>query len=500
MSVPAGIGRVRYIGSGSTGPFAFNFVLYDTAHLTITKLDVNGVETTLTLTTDYSVVIAADFASATVTLVDALAGDGVDDGDSEILTITRDPPIQQLTQWPRNDPFPSQTHERAADLAVMMIGRLNEKLGRSLLLPETSTLTGLQIPNPTPNRAIGWNAAGDNLDNVDVPTMYVQNDAPTGDIPLNSLWIDANSTDYDLYMWDGDSWNDTGVNLKGIQGNTGPAGAVGTSGTISTDAMLAAASATEIKTTVLNYAGDLNSLAGSADRISMVRINTGATNVPSGAVVAGSHVQTYVWDASTARQIYMEFNSGLRRIWTREKISAVWSAWTTIGGGKQSIWVPAGAMHPTNANTQLQNVSFGTNGDLPIVPLDPSNIEFLRFSIGMPKGWNKGTITYKVYWSHPATTTNFTTLWRLEVGAFSNDDPITNSFGSQDVSQAGGTTHDLYITGESSPITVSGTIADEDLLRFTFFRVANDASDNLAVDAYLHGIKIYYNTVAGTDD
>jgi len=168
MSVPAGTARVRYIGTGTTGPFAFNFKLYDQTHLNVVKTNTLGVDTVLTLTTDYTVSLTADLSSATITTVAPVAGDGIDDGDSEILTLTRDPPISQLIEWPRSDPFPSATHERAADLAVMLLDRLNEKLGRTLLLPESSVLTGLQLPNPDPLLFLRWNAAGDALENMSV--------------------------------------------------------------------------------------------------------------------------------------------------------------------------------------------------------------------------------------------------------------------------------------------------------------------------------------------
>lgn len=170
MSVPVGVARTRNIGSGSAGPFPFNFVLYSAAHLKVTKTSLAGVDTVLTLTTDYSVNIASDFQSATITLVTPLAGTGLDNGTSEILTIVRDPAIEQPTEWPRNDPFPSETHERAADLAVMMIGRLSEKLGRSLTLSESSTLTGLTLPNPVALNFLRWNAAGTALENQSVFT------------------------------------------------------------------------------------------------------------------------------------------------------------------------------------------------------------------------------------------------------------------------------------------------------------------------------------------
>ncbi len=165
MSVPAGTARAIYYGSGSPGPFAFNFKLYATSHLRVVKTDLSGIETVLVETTDYVVSLAADFGSATVLLVADLEGDG-DPSTSEQLTLIRNPPISQLIEWPRTDPFPSATHERAADLAVMLIDRLNEKIGRSILLPESATVTGLTLPNPEAELFLRWNATADALENM----------------------------------------------------------------------------------------------------------------------------------------------------------------------------------------------------------------------------------------------------------------------------------------------------------------------------------------------
>lgn len=236
MAVSEGTARVRYIGTGSTGPFAFNFKLYDEDHLLVTKTDTDGVDTTLTKTTDYSVVIASGYGSATVTLVDTLDGDGVDDGGSEILTLTRNPPIEQAVEWPRNDPFPAATHERAVDLVVMLIDRLNEKIGRSILLPESSTLSDLQIPSPEAGKALGWNDDEDELTNISVPSIYVQTTAPTGTIVPYSLWIDSDSADVDVYQYLSGSWTDTTLDLEGPQGDQGDPGDdglfAGTEGTV----------------------------------------------------------------------------------------------------------------------------------------------------------------------------------------------------------------------------------------------------------------------------
>ena len=66
-----------FTGTGSTGPYSFTFKVFQASDLLVVKLDVaTNVETTLTLTTDYTVSLNADQNSnpgGSVTLVSALA-------------------------------------------------------------------------------------------------------------------------------------------------------------------------------------------------------------------------------------------------------------------------------------------------------------------------------------------------------------------------------------------------------------------------------------------
>lgn len=62
-----------------------------------------------------------------------------------------------------------------------------------------------------------------------LPYIYLQASAPAGTIITGSLWIDSDSSDLDLYQYDG-SWTDTTVNIKGSTGATGPTGSTGPAG------------------------------------------------------------------------------------------------------------------------------------------------------------------------------------------------------------------------------------------------------------------------------
>lgn len=406
MAVPAGVARTRNIGAGSPGPFAFNFVLYDGGDLRVVRTDTLGVDTLLTITTDYSVTIATDFSSATVTLTAPLAGSGVDDGSSQILTITRDPPVQQLTQWPRNDPFPSRTHERAADLAVMMIGRLNEQIGRSLLLPESSTITGLTLPNPDPLLFLRWNATGDALENMNVSSPGVLVVSPF----VQTLLDDVNAAAFRTSI--GAGTNNTNADV------VGPAGAT-------------------------------------AQRIARFQGTTGKIIEDSGVNI---------------------FN---------------------VGAGKQSMWIPALAMHsPGSPNIGVVNIGGAL---FPYLAFDPTTSEFAFFNIGMPKSWNEGTLTAKVYWTHPATTVNFGTAWAVQLASFGDGDPLANAYIGPTITDTGGVTSSLYISTEGAPIDPGNTEVEGDWLAGLVSRIPADVGDTMAVDAYLIGIMLHYTTNVNQD-
>jgi len=168
----------------------------------------------------------------------------------------------------------------------------------------------------------------------------------------------------------------------------------------------------------------------------------------------------------------------------------------------QTIWVPAGAMKATPTN----GPSFGIvdqGANKPVISTldfatDPD--EFAQFAIRMPKGWNEGTITFAPLWSHAATTVNFGVAWFLHAVAVSNNETLDVSFGTAQSSvDTGGDTARLYVGPLSAAITIAGTPAAEDYVHFQIYRDVSDAGDNLAIDARLHGITIYYTTTSLND-
>ncbi len=171
--------------------------------------------------------------------------------------------------------------------------------------------------------------------------------------------------------------------------------------------------------------------------------------------------------------------------------------------GRQTIWIPAGAMTARTTNgAATGSVETTTNKVmLPTLDFDTSTQEFAQFSVQMPKSWNAGTVTARFLWKHAATTTNFGVCWGLQGLALSDDDAADAAFGTAaEVTDTGGTTNDLYRTSETSAITIAGSPAVGDNIIFQVYRKPADAGDTLAIDAGLLGVELFYTANAATDD
>lgn len=170
--------------------------------------------------------------------------------------------------------------------------------------------------------------------------------------------------------------------------------------------------------------------------------------------------------------------------------------------GKETIWAPASAMTVRTTNgAAVGTVETTTNKImLSTLDFDTTTQEFAQLHVRMPKSWDEGTVTATFTWSHASTSTNFGVVWALEAVALSDGDAGDAAVGTaQQVADTGGTTNMVYITSETSAITIAGSPAAEDWVAFQIKRVPSDASDTMSIDARLHGVTIYFTTNASTD-
>ena len=170
--------------------------------------------------------------------------------------------------------------------------------------------------------------------------------------------------------------------------------------------------------------------------------------------------------------------------------------------GKETIWIPATAMYgPTTNPADVALVeTTATRPDLNVFDFDASTKQYTQFTIGMPKSWNEGTLTYQVYWS-PSTTNTGNAIFGLQGVACADSDTIDVAYGTAiNVTDAGiGTVKDQQISDESSAMTVAGSPAAGEQSYFQFFRDAADGSDTFTGECRVLGIKLFFTTDAAND-
>lgn len=169
--------------------------------------------------------------------------------------------------------------------------------------------------------------------------------------------------------------------------------------------------------------------------------------------------------------------------------------------GKESIWVPAGAMSPRITNGPAVGLveTAANKIQLATLDFDQATAEYAQFQIHMPKSWNEGTLTAVVDWSSAISGSN-AAVWALRAVAISDDDVLDAAFGTAvSVTDAQTAVGDLMKTAETGAMTIAGTPAAGDMVVFEVYRDAANGSDTLAGDARLHGVMLFYTTDALND-
>lgn len=183
MTITTDVNKFRYQGNGVTDTFAFNariFSVNDIAVQIITRATDVLVET-LTITTDYTVTINGD-ETASVVVVAGKIPSALQD-----IQIIRQLPKTQTADLPTGTVFPAVTVENGLDKVTAIAQDLSEQVDRAIKLPETSSLSNVELPAPTASNVIGWNATGDNLANYDFNVFGDAIDITTASLADNDI-------------------------------------------------------------------------------------------------------------------------------------------------------------------------------------------------------------------------------------------------------------------------------------------------------------------------
>ena len=128
MTISTTDSRISYNGNGVTTEFSFPYRFLANGDLVVLSVSAAGVETTKTLTTDYTITGAGDDAGGSVTMLVAPAS-------GTRLIIYRNTAITQETDYISGDPFPAETHEQALDRLTMIAQEIGSDADRSIKVP-----------------------------------------------------------------------------------------------------------------------------------------------------------------------------------------------------------------------------------------------------------------------------------------------------------------------------------------------------------------------------
>lgn len=162
---------------------------------------------------------------------------------------------------------------------------------------------------------------------------------------------------------------------------------------------------------------------------------------------------------------------------------------TTGISSLNKMWVPAAAMTPSQITGATTGQIFPINSGHTIDTLNflSGSGQSAYFNLSFPRFWDKGTVTPMFYWS---TTGNVGTInWGIAAGNIDDGTPL-NIFYNQ-----GATITDSTISGNhlhqttGVPLTISGTLNDDDQC---YFKVYRSAGGTLADEAKLIGVGLAY--------
>lgn len=150
-------------GNGATTAFPFSFKVFQASDLLVVQTDLNATDTTLALTTNYSVALNANQDSNPGGTVNML----VAPPNGYVVTIGSNVPQTQSLTLTNNSGFYPTVINDALDRMVILVQQLSEVAGRSLRLPfSASSNVSAQLPAVLPGSLIGWNATGTGLANA----------------------------------------------------------------------------------------------------------------------------------------------------------------------------------------------------------------------------------------------------------------------------------------------------------------------------------------------
>lgn len=269
-----------YVGTGSTGPFSFSFKVFEASDLLVVKVNNStSIETTLTLTTDYTVSLNADQNSnpgGTITLVAALAS-------GYNMVISSQVEYLQETDLTNQGGFYPEVITDTLDKLTILTQQLKGEVDRSAKLPITSTADADSLVADIVRIA----DSADNLDtvaaNIDDVNTVAGDIADVTTVATNIADVNTTADNIAAVVTVANDLNEPTSEIDVVATNIADVNTVGTNiadvNTVADDiANVNAVAANETNIdAVAGNATNINAVAGNATNINAVAGN--ATNI-----------------------------------------------------------------------------------------------------------------------------------------------------------------------------------------------------------------------------
>lgn len=350
-----------YTGNGSTTAFPFSFKVFTTADVTVVRTNLSGVESTLTLGTDYTVSLNANQNSnpgGTVTMLTAPAS-------GFLITLTSSLGYTQTLDLTNQGGFYPSTINDALDRATIQIQQLNEQVGRAAKVNISSgtdttslvnnintlanNLTTVQAVNANQTNI---NAVNSNSSNINTVAGNNANITTVAGISGNVTSVAGNATNINAV-------NSNSSNINTVAGNNSNISTVaGVSGNVTT----VASNISSVNTNATNITAIQNAATNATTATTQAAAaSTSATNAASSASAASNSASA----ASTSATNAASSASGASTFATNASNSATSASTSATTATTQATNAGTSASTATtqasNASTSATNAATSAN-------------------------------------------------------------------------------------------------------------------------------------------
>jgi len=295
MTVSSTTTRNSYSGDGSTTAFSYTFKIFDEDDIAvILRDDTTAVETTQTITTNYTVSGVGNAGGGTITFVTAPPS-------GKTVVLLRATPLSQLTDYTPNDPFPAESHEDALDKLTFITQELSEEIGRAIKLSKTNEIATAEFTvgaTARANKVLGFDGNGDLAvlqeigiyKGTDTTTTTADYDArdivkSTTAAQLNNVYIALQDSPTGTLLTNTTYWE---LLVDAVSAATSATNAANSASAASTSASNAATSETNAATSETNAATSETNAATSETNAA-----TSATNASNAQTAAETALDTF---------------------------------------------------------------------------------------------------------------------------------------------------------------------------------------------------------------